>query len=171
MLISSAVLIWFFSFLVGMTFFKTAELSSIPLPLSTYFTVKKTEVTYTLVIQNMKVILIIILGAFSLGVTSLINLIGNGLSFGLLVRYSYDFGASTKDILAATLPHGIFELPALWLAGAAGFKGPQVFIRYINGGEFISTEDLIEFSGLSVFSICLMLLAGIIEVKFTAMFL
>jgi len=42
-------------------------------------------------------------------------------------------GLSLNEIIALTLPHGIFEIPAIIIAGAAGFKIPYEIIRYLAG--------------------------------------
>jgi len=36
-------------------------------------------------------------------------------------------------ILLLILPHGIFEIPAIIIAGAAGFKIPYEIVRYLAG--------------------------------------
>jgi len=79
-------------------------------------------------LNNLKVILILSLGAFLLGTITISNLVFNSFQFGMLVGYSIKVGSSAKDIVLLTLPHGIIELPALWLTVAAGLKGPQAFL-------------------------------------------
>lgn len=89
----------------------------------------------------------------------------------MLVCSSIKAGASVKDIILLTVPHGIFELPALWLASSAGFKGTDVFIRYIKGDNVIMMEDIVEFLFFSISSIVLIIIAGVIEIEFTYRFM
>jgi len=77
-----------------------------------------------------------------------------------------EFG-NYKAILLYTVPHGILELPSIWLAGAAGLKGPQVFLRYLRGGEFVTKEDIKEYLTLSTISVVLIVIAAWVEANIT----
>ncbi len=117
-----------------------------------------------LLTNNIKSIVLNIGGVFIIGLPSISNLSLNGLIFGLIVETSQ---MNYKQIILFTLPHGIFELPALWLAGAAGLKGPQVFLRYLRGGEFVTREDVKEYLTLSALSVVLIVIAAWIEANIT----
>jgi uncharacterized membrane protein SpoIIM required for sporulation len=43
------------------------------------------------------------------------------------------FSVDSKLIIALVLTHAIFEIPAIIIAGAAGFKIPYEIIRYLAG--------------------------------------
>lgn len=117
--------------------------------------------------HNLTTTMIMILGVFNCGLSTIPNLIFNGFYLGGLIKQSLNVGMPLTSIMLMLFPHTIFELPAIWLAGAAGLKGPHVLIRYLRGGEFITKQDVKEFLSLSLTSVILILIAGIIEATIT----
>ncbi|WP_457555106.1 stage II sporulation protein M, partial [Candidatus Pyrohabitans sp.] len=95
--------------------------------------------TYSLIINNLKVMLIIIFGSFSLGLFTISSIFWQGYILGLTLKAK---GLTSSFLI---IPHGLFEFPSIWLAGAAGLKGPQVFLRYLRGGEFVTRKDVKEY--------------------------
>jgi uncharacterized membrane protein SpoIIM required for sporulation len=85
----------------------------------------------TILTNNLKVIFLMLAGAITFGLSTFINLIFNGFNFGLLVSNAYNGGMPTKLILALTIPHGIFEIPAMFISAVAGFKIPYEVIQYL----------------------------------------
>ncbi|EHR79159.1 hypothetical protein OCC_01479 [Thermococcus litoralis DSM 5473] len=71
--------------------------------------------------------------------------------------------------LLLILPYGIFEIPALIIAGAAGFKIPYELLRFALGKkeEIITEEDTKEFFKLVGISIALIFIAAVIEAEIT----
>ncbi|CUX77087.1 Uncharacterized protein MJ0793 [Thermococcus chitonophagus] len=67
------------------------------------------------------------------------------------------------------LPHGIFEIPGMIIAGAAGLKIPYEILRYALGRkeEIITGEDAKEFFKLVMISIVLIFIAAIVESTIT----
>ena len=119
--------------------------------------------------NNVQVILIILSGAFTLGVTSLLNIISNGFLLGVNIRIAIENGASLYDVLLLLAPHGIFEIPAIIIAGAAGFKIPLEIIRYLAGKKEqpLTKEDIKEYITLALISIILIVIAAWIEANVT----
>ncbi|MCA6213509.1 stage II sporulation protein M [Thermococcus sp. 101 C5] len=119
--------------------------------------------------NNLKVSLLLSFGgALTFGGLTFLNLVFNGMNLGVLF---YEALAS-NDIgifLLLILPHGIFEIPGLIIAGSAGFKIPYELLKFALGKkeEIISEEDAKEFFKLVVISIVLILIAAIIESKIT----
>ena len=67
------------------------------------------------------------------------------------------------------LPHGIFEIPAIIIAGAAGFKIPYEIVRYLLGKKevILTKEDIKEYLTLSAISIVLIVIAAWVEANIT----
>ncbi|MDR0920989.1 MAG: stage II sporulation protein M [Lactobacillales bacterium] len=71
-------------------------------------------------LNNEKVSLLIIIGVFSLGLIDIALLIYNFFIFGASIHfYADEFGI--KNMLLKILPHGIVEIPSIFLASAFGF--------------------------------------------------
>ena len=74
--------------------------------------------------NNLWVAIMLIAGFFTVGIESVMLLIGNGLMLGMVL--SAHLGVTPGlQIAAALLPHGVFEIPGLILAGAVGMKSAQ----------------------------------------------
>ena len=117
--------------------------------------------TWSLVINNLRVMLIIIFGSLSLGLFTISSICWQGYILGLTLKAK---GLTSSFLI---IPHGIFEFPSIWLAGAAGLKGPQIFLRYLRGGEFVTREDVKEYLTLSALSVVLIVIAAWIEANIT----
>ncbi len=87
----------------------------------------------TILENNLRVTLLLLLGTFLFGTTTVLNLIYNGLYTALIIRNSFLNGINLLSIVLLVLPHGIFEIPAIIIAGAAGFKIPYEIVRYLAG--------------------------------------
>ena len=74
-----------------------------------------------------------------------------------------------KLILALTIPHGIFEIPAIIISAIAGFKIPyEITLYLLDKKEKPITEDNIkEFLKLALISIILIIIAAFVEVYIT----
>ncbi len=119
--------------------------------------------------NNIQVILIILLGSFILGVPSFLNIVSNGFLLGGSIQTAIKNGASLYDVLLLLIPHGIFEIPAIIIAGAAGFKIPYEIVRYLAGKkeQILTKEDVKEYLTLALISIILIVIAAWIEANIT----
>lgn len=103
------------------------------------------------------------------GVATTINLIFNGMTLTFLyiegLRKSMHFG----DFLLLILPHAILEIPAIIIAGAAGFKIPYEIVRYLVGRkeQSLTKEDIEGYLILALISIILIVIAAWIEANVT----
>lgn len=119
--------------------------------------------------NNLKLILLLSFGGtLTFGGLTFLNLIFNGINIGM---QSYKLITSTnlKIFIFIVFPHGIFEIPALITASAAGFKIPYEVLRFALGKkeEIITEEDAKEFFKLVGISIILIFIAAIIESTIT----
>ncbi|SDY72499.1 stage II sporulation protein M [Thermoactinomyces sp. DSM 45892] len=114
-----------------------------------------------LVQYNISAICMISLGFFTLGILSSILLAVNGLIFGFAISSALSKGISVWDICLSSIPHGIFEIPSLLLAGAIGFKSAEWIITkvFTYPKSKVGSDCLVLFGG----AILLMLIAGLIE--------
>ncbi len=119
-------------------------------------------------INNLKVIIIIIIGAILFGVPTIVAIVNNSMSLGILIgEYSLIYDPLKISILI--LPHGIFEIPAIIIAGAAGFKIPYEIVRYLAGKkeQILTKEDIKEYLTMALISIILIVIAAWIEANVT----
>ncbi|WP_456329191.1 stage II sporulation protein M [Archaeoglobus sp.] len=88
--------------------------------------------------------------------------------FGYSVAY-LSSQVSIPKLILLTAPHGIFEIPAIIIAGAAGFKIPYEIVRYLAGKKetVLTREDIREYIALSLISIILIVIAAFVEVYIT----
>jgi uncharacterized membrane protein SpoIIM required for sporulation len=109
-------------------------------------------------------LVIVLLGPMSFGSFTFINLCINSLYTGYLLKLT-----SVAKILIVVLPHGIFEIPAIIIAGAAGFKIPYEVIRYLAGRKevILTREDIKEYLTLALISVILIVIATWIEANIT----
>jgi len=83
------------------------------------------------------VFIILVLGGYLGGTLSYLIIGGNAVLLGVLSRYFLASGVSWRFVAAGILPHGIVELPAVFLAGALAIhavKRRLPFFRRLGGG-------------------------------------
>lgn len=168
-LILISVILWCGGFVIGFLF-ETFIISENSLERGIInvgmYTLDEYSCPFYFIKANLKVLFFEVIGVITIGISTIFTLIVNGIYFGLGIGY-FLHKLSLTEILLLTLPHGIFELPAVWFAGAAGLKGPQVFIRYIKEDKFVIKKDIEEFLTLFATSVILIIIAGVIEAKIT----
>ncbi len=118
--------------------------------------------------NNIFLIIQLITGSAVLGISTFGLLAYNGVVFGIILANSIE-NTSMVNVLALILPHGIFEIPAIIIAGAAGFKIPYEIIRYLLGekGQPLTKEDIKEYLTLALISIILIVIAAWVEANIT----
>ena len=81
----------------------------------------RVELARFLLVNNSRAFLLSILGALTLGLLTAWSMLFNGVIVGNVGAYiASDIGVGY--ILVGLLPHGIFELPALFVAAGVGFR-------------------------------------------------
>ena len=73
--------------------------------------------------RNMTVYVMLLLGVVSAGLVTIVILLGNGIAVGQLIGFARASGVSELEVANLLLPHGVLELGALCVAGAAGLRG------------------------------------------------
>lgn len=81
---------------------------------------------------NSQVLLILAIGGFLLGVPTILSLVVNGFGFGSIVAAIHETG-SLRAVILTTGAHGLFELPAIWIAGAIGISIAGNVVSYCCG--------------------------------------
>lgn len=78
-------------------------------------------------------------------------------------------GTSLIKIISITFPHALFELPATWVAGAAGFKVPYELIRYFQSKKehILNKQEIYDFLVLAMTAIILIVIAAFVEANIT----
>ena len=119
--------------------------------------------------NNLLVTMLLLSGTLLLGSTTLVNLMNSGITVARLIILANACNLSLHKFLLLTLPHGIFEIPAIIIAGAAGFKIPYEIIRYLAGKKekILTKEDIKEYLTLALISIILIVIAAWIEANVT----
>ncbi|RUM33155.1 MAG: hypothetical protein DSY33_05420 [Archaeoglobus sp.] len=119
--------------------------------------------------NNLIAALTLILGGFLVGFPTFVNLFFNANDLSLKIFSSIKIGLNVDKVFLLILPHGIFEIPAIIIAGAAGFKIPYEIIRYLAGKkeQILTKEDVKEYLTLALISIILIVIAAWIEANIT----
>ena len=114
-------------------------------------------------------VLLLLSGTLFFGMPTILNLVFNGAITSLIIRDSFLAKTNPMLIFLLIFPHAIFEIPAIIMAGAAGFKIPYEIIRYLAGKkeQILTKEDLKEYLTLALISIILIVIAAFIEVYLT----
>jgi len=91
--------------------------------------------TLSIFLNNIKIALLIYGGGLIVGVVTAIFLIFNGVFIGYTASH-YVLG----DFIIYTLPHGVFELLGIIIAGAAGFKLANIVLNILKGVLKLQTD-------------------------------
>lgn len=127
--------------------------------------------TLTFALNNGKVVLQLLAGAVMFGLTTFIGLVFNGVMLGSIVATAFERTSDFVFVALLIAPHGIFEIPALFMASAVGFRVPHQVVRYMQGerDELLDGQDLKQAAFLAALSFAFILVAGWIEANVTAL--
>jgi uncharacterized membrane protein SpoIIM required for sporulation len=125
---------------------------------------QKASFSSMLMTHNTKVSLLTLAMGMTFGVGVIILLFYNGVILGS-VCLDYILGGQTKFLLGWLLPHGVIEIPAILIAGQAGFLVAKALIGSGSRDTFRNrfrriSGDLVTLAGGFA---CLLVWAGIIE--------
>lgn len=134
--------------------------------------------TFSLFANNLKVALLLYGGGLIFGLVTAFYLISNGVFIGYTAA-QFQLG----DFIIYTLPHGVFEVLGIIIAGAAGFKLGSIVINILKGllklqSDFSMSnqvkylleanwDDLKDTLIMMGIAVVLILIAAIIEANFT----
>lgn len=127
---------------------------------------KQHELTILIFFNNgFKIAILIFLGIL-LGIAPIIFLTANGFLLGV-VAFMTQSESGWAIFLKAILPHGIFEIPVLIIAGAMGLELGKAFIKFLNGEGVLIAESKLAFSFFARILLPLLLFAAFVEVFIT----
>ena len=121
-----------------------------------------------LFVNNLTVTLILLLGAVSLSIPTVIGLLYNGYILGGLA--STAFVQNEIGVFAVLVfTHGIVELPALILAGAVSIRSTVSIYKHLKGdrAEIMGPDEIRQVTTLVGMSVLLLAVAAIIEGEVT----
>jgi len=72
--------------------------------------------------KNLFAMLMVMLGGIAFGIIPILTLVVNGLLLGVLMMIGLEKGLSIVGFVAAILPHGIFELPAVFITNGVAMR-------------------------------------------------
>jgi len=124
--------------------------------------------TVDLAVNNLVAMVALSLGAVSLGLTTILGLVLNGLLIGAVVGIAVQ-QADPLVVAMLIVPHGVLEIPALLAASAVGLRFAWLTVRYIRGLEaaLVTRRDLREAGVLLACSALLIVVAAYIEANVT----
>ena len=166
-LIILSLIIYLSSFIAGTLVFFTVEPIDQMIDHSAHPT--SSSLLQEIMVNNLIIIILMILGSFLLGIPTIVSLMSNGFLLGALIAGALRCGSSILNILTITVPHCLFELPAVWIAGAVSFKIAYEFLRYFRKRKnyILNNEEIGEFLILSGIALLLIIIAAFIEVYVT----
>lgn len=119
--------------------------------------------------NNATVALVVGAGGFLLAVPSVGGLLTNGFYVGFSVAVAIAGYSDIGVVVAVFAPHGVFEIPGLLLAAAAGLRITNGFYRYFFGrDDLLTTEELRGFAQLMLLSVLLIGIGSVVEVHVTS---
>ena len=121
-----------------------------------------------LLLNNLRALLLIGLGAVTGGLLSVLGLVVNGALVGAVVSFVVR-QSSWLVVLAALAPHGVLELSAFFMAASLGLRVPHRVVRYLLGWDErpLSRVELFELAVISVLLVAMIVVAAYIEVYVT----
>ncbi|QLC33445.1 stage II sporulation protein M [Halarchaeum sp. CBA1220] len=107
---------------------------------------------------------LLVAGGVLLGVPTAVALVQNGVLVGSLAAAASADGHPAVFV-ALLAPHAVFELPALWLAAAAGFRVPATFLAYLRHRRErpMSMRDVRDVVVLAASATALLAAAALVE--------
>lgn len=123
-----------------------------------------------LLFHNGLILLFLATGAGLFGAPTVPLLSFNGYVHGIIVIESILGPLSVTQVVLLLIPHGIFEVPAVWIAGAAGLHIPLSVIQYLAGYSniMLSLEHVLDTVVLLLVATVLVILSAFIEAYVTA---
>ncbi len=124
--------------------------------------------TTAIAVNNLTAMLVMLLGAVTLGIVSVFGLVLNGLLIGAVVGLALQ-ELPVVVVLALLVPHGILEIPALLLVAAVGLRFGRLTVRYLRDREpeLVTERRLREAGWLVALATGLILVAAYIEATIT----
>lgn len=166
--IPAATLVLGVSTAAGFLLGSAVAVEEIPTPDSTGGSIFPPLTTVDIAVNNLVAMGVMLLGAVSLGLMTLVALLLNGLLIGAVVGIA----VQTLDplvVLALLVPHGILEIPAFLIASAVGLRFARLTVRYVRGleSDLVTRQDVREAGWLVAVAALLVVVAAYIEANIT----
>lgn len=116
----------------------------------------------SIILNNLRAILYLVIGNLNFGLSTAILLAYNGFFSGMMLGM-HGMRVSIFVILIKTIPHGIFELPAIVFAGAIGLKTISISIKALRTKKIYPREEISDSLVLLGITFVLIIVAGIVE--------
>ena len=165
-----SAILYYSSIIIGFFNYTTSAITSNPQVMSVNSLAHLSNLNLgSILTNNLTLITLLISGSAVLGIPTFNLILYNGIFFGISLANSIQNGTSIFEIYLLTLPHGILEIPAIIIAGAAGFKIPYEIVRYLAGGkeQILTKDDIKEYLTLALISIILITVAAWVEANIT----
>ncbi|MBX0346902.1 MULTISPECIES: stage II sporulation protein M [Haloarcula] len=124
--------------------------------------------TYSIALNNLLAMFIMLLGAVSLGSVTVVGLVLNGLIIGAVVGIALQ-QVEPIVVAALILPHGVIEIPALLIVAAVSLRFARLTVRYFRGleDELVTERDVREAGWLVAVAVVMILVAAYVEATIT----
>ncbi|WP_254280152.1 stage II sporulation protein M [Haloarcula marina] len=124
--------------------------------------------TTAIAANNLVAMLVMLLGAVSVGIVTVFGLVLNGLVIGAVVGLAVQ-QVDPLVVAALLVPHGVIEIPALLVVAAIGLRFGRLTVRYLRGleDELLTERDLREAGWLVAIAAVMILVAAYIEATVT----
>ena len=159
-----------FIYLIGIIYGLNLSINKLNFRISQEIILYKLKINFLSILQrNILMIIYELIGIITFGSSTLVNLLLNGYILAVFIKLFFYHDNSLTTLLLLILPHGIFEIPAIIIAGAAGFKIPYEIVRYLAGKkeQVLIKEDIKEYLTMALISILLIVIAAWIEANIT----
>lgn len=133
----------------------------------TFFILPADLATWDYLANNARVALIIMFGGIlTLGAVAIFLLFFNGVIVGESAMAALD-KMPAGEVLMRLLPHGIFEVPAILLAGAGGLLSLKMVIALLQEKKVDYKGELLNAGRLAVVVVLLLVVAAAVEAHVT----
>lgn len=97
-------------------------------------------------------------------------------SLGALLFQAFLIGASIGvashampfgRVILALVPHGVFEVSGLIIAGGSGLLAPSLLVRHFRGGRLFTARDVLDYSALVSVSVAFIGIGALVEAHIT----
>ncbi|USZ66946.1 stage II sporulation protein M [Halorussus salilacus] len=122
-----------------------------------------------IVLNNTFVLVAIVLGSVTFGLTAMFLLYTTGAALGSAVRIALEQGFDPLTVGLLVVPHGVLELPAFFLASAIGFDTAWGIIAYLRGSRDrpLTAERAWRYAELILVAFGLIIVAAWVEAAVT----
>lgn len=123
---------------------------------------------WTILANNTRAFLLMIVGAITAGLLTVFGLLVNGILVGY-VTAPVALSRGIDHVLVLLLPHGIFELPALFVAAGVGFRLVHMGVDRIRGkrDHLVTRQEGLGLVAVIAIAWVALALAAMIEVYVT----